>query len=111
MESRKTSEGPVGVGSTSSQVIQFLGRRLESSFEVTEYEQDRKLGFKTTSGPIPMEGGYSLESSVGGTKLDFKIQGDSGGFFKLAEPILARMVQRQIENDHDNLKDLLEAGT
>ncbi len=110
IESKKTSEGPVGVGATGSEMLQFLGRRMETSYEVTEYEQDRKLGFKTTSGPVPMEGGYSLESSGSGTKLDFTIQGDAGGFFKLAEPILARMVKRQVESDFGNLKDLLEAG-
>ena len=90
VESRKTSEGPVGVGSTGSEVLQFLGRRMETSYEITEFEQDKKLSFKTTSGPVPMEGGYLLEASGGGTRIAFSIQGDASGFFKLAEPVLAR---------------------
>ena len=109
VESAQTSQGPLGVGTTGREVRQFLGRRMESTYEITQYEQNRKLGFKTTSGPIPMEGGYTLESAEGGTKLDFLMQGEAGGFFKLAEPILARMVRRQIESDFGNLKDLLEA--
>ncbi len=109
VESKRTSEGPVGVGSTGTDVLQFLGRRIESSYELTEFEENRKLGFKTTSGPIPMEGGYTMESAGGGTKVAFTIQGDSGGFFRLAEPILARMVKRQVVSDFGNLKDLLEA--
>ena len=32
-----------------------------------------------------------------------------GGFFRLAEPIIARMMKRQVEADYANLKDLLEA--
>ncbi|MCI0794581.1 MAG: hypothetical protein J4O03_14050 [Chloroflexi bacterium] len=33
----------------------------------------------------------------------------SSGFFKLAEPLLARMVQRSVNKDYANLKRLLEA--
>jgi hypothetical protein len=33
-----------------------------------------------------------------------------GGFFKLAEPLVARVVRRQMETDMATLKDLLEAG-
>ena len=106
---RPNLPGPVAVGTTGREVRQFLGRRMESTYEITEYEPNRKLGFKTTSGPIPMEGGYTLESAGGGTKLDFRIQGDADGFFKLAEPLLVRMVKRQVESDFGNLKDLLEA--
>ena len=109
VEWKMTSEGPVGVGSTSSEVLQFLGRRMETSYELTEFEQDRKLAFKTTSGPIPMDGSYTLESAGSGTKLTFRIQGESGGFFRLAEHVLVRMVRRQVESDFGNLKDLLEA--
>ena len=110
IEWKRISEGPTGVGSTSSEVLQFMGRRMETSFEVTEYEENVRIGFKTTSGPVPMEGLYSLERAEGGTKLAFTVQGEAGGFFKLAEPILATMVKRQIETDFNNLKDLLEAG-
>ena len=72
-------------------------------------EPNVKFGFKTICGPVSMEGGFTVESVGGGTKVSFKIQGETGGFFKLAEPILGRMVRRQVETDHSNLKDLLEA--
>ena len=109
VEWKGTSEGPTQVGSTSSEVLQFLGRRMETSYEITEYEENKVLGFKTTSGPIPMEGSYSVESTEAGTKLSFKISGEPGGLFKLAEPLVARTAKRQIETDFNNLKDLLES--
>ena len=108
VESKKLSDEPK-VGARGSEVLQFLGQRIESTYEITEYQPSTKFGFKIVSGPIPMEGGYALESVEGGTKLAFTIQGDAGGFFKLAEPILTRMVRRQVETDHGNLKDRLEA--
>jgi hypothetical protein len=36
------------------------------------------------------------------------IEGDASGFFKLAEPLLARVVQRSVDGDYANLKHLLE---
>jgi hypothetical protein len=38
------------------------------------------------------------------------IEGDASGFFKLAEPLLARMVQRSVVSDYQNLKQILERG-
>jgi len=69
LEARKTSKGPMGVGATWQEVRQFLGRRIESTDEVTEYEPNKKFSFKSASGPFPVEGGYTFESANGGTRV------------------------------------------
>ena len=74
VESKKLSDEPK-VGAKGSEVLQFMGRRIDSTYEITEYEPSTKFGFKVISGPIPMEGGYSFESVESGTKLAFTIQG------------------------------------
>ncbi len=109
LEAKQTSDGPVGVGATQTQVAQFLGRKIETSHEVTEYEPNKKLSTKTTSGPLPMEVSYILEPAAGGTKVTLGGDIDAGGFFKLAEPIVGRMLNRQTASDAANLKELLEA--
>ena len=109
LEAKQTSEGPVGVGTTGQVVSQFLGKRMESSWEVTEYELNRKATLKTTSGPVPYEQSATLESVDDGTKVTLVAEYEVGGFFKLAEPIIARMAQRQAEADNANLKDIMEA--
>lgn len=109
-ESKQTSEGPIGVGTTYHEVRQFLGRRIVSDNEVTEYEPNRQWSFKSTSGPLPVEGSYTFESTEGGTSVTMSGQAEAGSFFKLADPIVNRMVRRQLEADSANLKDLLEAG-
>jgi uncharacterized protein YndB with AHSA1/START domain len=109
LEAKQTSEGPVGVGTTSTRVVQFLGQRLETTHEVTEYEPNRKISFKSSSGPIPIEERFTFESVEDGTKGTFSGEVEAGGFFKLAEPIVARMLKRQMESDVNNLKELLEA--
>ncbi len=42
--------------------------------------------------------------------MNFVLQGEPGGFFKLAEPLLGRMNQRQWDTNLANLKDVLEMG-
>ncbi len=111
VEVKKPSEGPVGVGTTFSGVGRFLGRRLENINEVTQCEPNRKFGFKTTSGHVSMQFTDTFESVKGGTKISLVLDGETGGFFKLAEPIMSRMVRRQFKTNYANLKDLLEAQT
>ncbi|MEE8375286.1 MAG: SRPBCC family protein [Acidimicrobiia bacterium] len=108
-EATQTSEGSLGVGTTSTRVTQLLGRRFESDYEVTEYQPNSRYVAKTTSGPVPIVETLSFEGSDGGTKVTIAGELETTGFFKLAEPILARLTKRQVENDVATLKDLLEA--
>lgn len=108
LESEITSEGPYGVGTTTREVSQFLGRRIETTAIITEYEPNRKIALKTTSGPIPFNLSQTFEPVGGGTKVTTALEGEVGGFFKLAEPVVVRMGKRQAEAELANLKDLLE---
>jgi quercetin dioxygenase-like cupin family protein/carbon monoxide dehydrogenase subunit G len=110
-ETRKTSEGPLGVGTTFESVFRLLGRRFEASFEIAEYEQNRKVVLKPpTSGPVQLRGTRSAEASPGGTRLTITVEGRSGGFFGVADPVFARLAQRPLKAALANLKSLLEAA-
>lgn len=109
IEVKKTSEGPIGVGTTYSPVLTFLGRRIESETELTEYEPNRSFAEKSTSGPFPIENRTTFERVEGGTRVTFTTVAEPGGFFKLAEPLLVRMVKRQFEANFATLKELMEA--
>jgi hypothetical protein len=37
------------------------------------------------------------------------VEGEPGGFFKLADPLIERALKRQIRADLETLKDLLKA--
>ena len=108
-KSEQTSEGPMGVGTTVNIVTRFLGQSIDSTWEVTEYEVNRRRAIKSTSGPMPFEFVQTFESVEGGTKLTGTGQIEAGGFFKLAEPVVGRMAKRQQETTFANLKDILEA--
>ena len=109
LEVQKTSEGPIGVGTTWRAVQKAFGQRLESEVEVTEYEPNRKYAQVTKSGPIPVEVLVTFEPIEGGTRVSSALEAEVGGFFKLAEPLVKSMAKRSIETDNANLKDLMEA--
>ena len=103
------ADGPMQVGTKVTEVRKFLGRRMESTLEVTEYEPDRKFSMRIISGPVPFEVEHTLDSEDGRTRLKWVGTGEPGRFFKLTEPLVARQAQRQFRGDFETLKELLEA--
>jgi uncharacterized membrane protein len=109
LEAKKMSEGPIGVGTTWRLRAKFLGRRIEFEQECTEYAPNRIYGGKSRSGPFPIAGRQTYERVGGGTRINVTGEVQPGGFFKLAEPLVVRMLKRLTEADLANLKDLMEA--
>ena len=108
-ETRQDPEGPMRVGTKVTETRHFLGRRIETTFEVTEYEPNRGSSIRSTSGPIPVTGSYALEPLDGRTRFTMTLETEAHGFFKLAEPVFARMARREVESNLGHLKDVLEA--
>jgi carbon monoxide dehydrogenase subunit G len=104
-----TSAGPIGVGTTYRSVLTFLGRRIETEAEFTEFEPNHSFAQKSKSGPFPVQNRETFERVEGGTRVTLTLVGEPGGFFKLAEPLLMSLLKRQYQADLANLKDLMEA--
>lgn len=109
LEAEQETEGPVGVGTKFRGLNQFLGRSMAWSSEVTEYEPNSKVAQRLQSGPVLFDQSFTFEPVEGGTKLSLFAEGETGGFFKLAEPILNRNMQNQLEENFAHLKEILEA--
>src|SRR5260370_18503108 len=86
-----------------------MGRRCETTREITEYTPERSFTTKSTSGPISYLLSYTLEAVDRGTHLSLHFQGDPKGLFKVAEPLLASTVKKEFGEDHARLKGLLES--
>jgi hypothetical protein len=52
---------PLRVGSRVSFVARFLGRRLEYTYEIVEFDAGKRLVMRTAEGPFPMETTYVWE--------------------------------------------------
>jgi uncharacterized membrane protein len=106
----QVSDGPIGVGSTWRYVSKYLGRKNETEIQMTSYEPPRHSTVKAVSGPIPFENTHTFQAQDGGTLLTFTGQAEIGGFFKMAEGLAGKQLEKQIESDAAALKKLLEAG-
>jgi carbon monoxide dehydrogenase subunit G len=98
-EVRVTSGGSPGVGTTATGVRHILGRRVEQTFEVTEYVPNQKFAMKAKGGPLSTENRYTFESADGRTRLKifFEVRGGlpmmHGGVVKAAEASYDRLQQ------------------
>ena len=110
-EAKQTSEGPVGVGTTSIRSLNVMGRKTESPYKVTEYKLNSRYTTETTSGSFQTTERFTFESVEGGTKLSVEGQVEASGLLRVAEPVLARMARRQSATDFQTMKDLLESRT
>ena len=101
--------GPMQAGATGAIVRKFLGRRMESTVRFDEYEPPRKFAIESTSGPVQFHVHQTYESEGAGARINIVMEGEPGGFFKLAEPLVQRAIKREMEANFATLKDILEA--
>ena len=106
LEAVKTSDGPIGVGTTWRLVRKVIGQRLEAESEVTEYELNRNYVQRSKS-PFPVVVRQTYEAVEGGTRITITSEAEPGGFLKLAEPLLKSTAKRDIDAEFANLKDLM----
>jgi carbon monoxide dehydrogenase subunit G len=109
IEMEQISEGPPNVGTTYREVTEFMGKKMETTAEITEYVPNKISSMKSTSGPISFELRGKFEPVEGGTRVTMEIEGEIGGFFKVAESVVIKIAKKQMEKQFERLKTLLEA--
>ncbi len=109
-EVRRLTHEAMTTGSRVLEVRRFLGRRIETEWEMTECEPPRRSSITSIRAPFAWSGAYTLEPIEGGTQFTARLQGEPGGFFRVAEPVFARIARRELAGNLANLKDVLEAG-
>ncbi len=108
IEVRKTTAAPLGVGAQFTFVRKFLGRKLEASNMFTVYSPNEIITFATTTGPMAVEASYRFKTEQEGSRITCKIEMKPEGFSRLAEPLIAASVRREMSAEFAYLKDLLE---
>ena len=108
IEVKDAPEGPLHDGATFTDVGKFLGWRIETPLEPT-VEAPHRLMYRSTGGLVPHDWTYTFEPLGHGTRMTLAVEGEPGGFFRLAGPFFERAFKRQLTTDIQRLKDLLEA--
>jgi len=89
----------------------LMGRRNLSTFEITEFELNKKYEFKSLSGPVHSRTSYTLEKDSGRTRLHISIQASAPDFFHTTEKLLWKTMKKQLEEDVARLRTILEENS
>lgn len=106
-ETRKTSAGPVGVGTTYTQT-RSLPQPATEGFEVTEFQPTQRLRIRGQLGSFPAVVSYDLEPAPGGTRLRNTIDLELPGAMRLVSLVVTARVKSAVAANLDVLRRLLE---
>lgn len=88
VESRRTSEGPVGVGTTYDVVAEFRGSRQPFRYRVTEYVEGRRLVLDGEGDKARSVDTIEFEATARGTRITYEADFRMKGVYRLVEPFL-----------------------
>lgn len=110
-EVRSETKGPlVEEGARFTTVAKFLGWSFETPFEVIVHDPPHRHTDRSRGGPFPHEYIHIIEEvEGGGTRLTEVTEGEPGGFFRLAGPLLEMAGRQRFRANLATLKYLLES--
>lgn len=86
----------------------LMGERVQGTYEVTEFEMNKRYGFKSLSGALHSKTSYVFEPANGSTKVNVSTQANIGKSSQLNERVLEKRMKKQLKENLKMLKDLLE---
>lgn len=102
---------PLRTGAQIAFGAHFLGRRLEYTYQVTEFIPGERLVMRTAQGPFPMETTYTwVPVGDGATRMTLRNRGEPTGFARILAPLVAGAMRRANSKDLARLKSILEAS-
>jgi uncharacterized membrane protein len=108
-EAEQTSQGPTNIGTTFKGVSRMMGRSMGWTAIATEYESNKKLGKKISSGSVSFEEHETFNRVEGGTTFTILYDMKVGGFLKLLSPLMVSSMRKETKKSLGNLKSILEA--
>ena len=108
LEAHKTSEGPIGSGTTWHLRFKPAMGVSEGDTEVMTFEPNRMEVMRGVVGPMQPTLTYLFEPADGGTRFTRRIQIKVSGIMRLMEPLMRLMTPKGNTRFLANLKRVLE---
>ena len=97
-----------GLGACFNSTGHFMEYRVQSTFEVIEYEPHNKYGFKSLSGPLLSFTSYALDMAKGHTQVKLSMQANIINWMGLNENVFEKKMKKQLKENLAMLKNILE---
>ena len=101
-------DGPIKKGSRYIEVANIAGRRLKTTYQVIEFEENRHTAAQTLESIFPIRADLDLEERVGGTELIIRLNFKLKGIFKLGASFVKGIVDQQAQGILEKIKEALE---
>ena len=107
VETRKISEGPVGVG-TIYQQVRSVPNRSEERLEITTFHPPHQLAIRGQLGPFASHLFYALDAIPEGTRVTNTVELEHHGAGRLLGRVAVPRVREAVAANLGRLKQLLE---
>ena len=108
---KTAGNGGFGIGAEVTRTAYFMRKRIDYVLRVDAYDPPRILEMRSVAGPFPMHIVYEFKPQDSSTLASIHIRGNTGGFYRLAGPMMRRNVRSNIKKDLRHLEENLSAAT
>ncbi len=105
----KTTEGPVGAGTTFRLRQPVMGKVREQTMRVTAVDPNRRIDMEAAFGPVRPRFSLAFEPTADGTRLTFRGDSRPIGLLKLVPFLMDRIGQRNWDRRLSLIKAALES--
>ena len=102
-----TSEQRTGVGTTTHEVGVAFGKRYEKDFVVTEWEEKRKIAYRSASG-WPWKGSWTMKPTEAGTMFTFAVDFELPFEVERLREVFRKRYEKLLEEWVQNIKNIVE---
>lgn len=111
-EIRKTTDGPVGVGTVYASTVKDAGMTTRREFELTEFDAPTRIRWaeRSKNAVTVTTGGYDLAPDGDGTRVTIFNEFEGHGFGKLIVGFALRAARKSADDMAGAIKRAVEAG-
>jgi uncharacterized membrane protein len=101
--------GPIGIGTQFEAVTKSMGQTVEMISDITGFDRPYRINLKTHFDAMDIQGVQTFERVPEGTRMCWSWEITPHGFYRLMEPVIARLGNAQEEKLWAGLKRFVEA--
>ena len=110
VEAAITSKGPTGPGTTYRYTFKAMGKTVQTTGKIIEYQPPAWYTYESTDSPFPIRGGFKCKQAGEFIEVTVFGQAEPTGSLAMAGPLIGMLLTRQLNVTLLNLKKLLESS-